>query len=118
MITNRQITPEEKNLLEFFASHVDTQKEEIINQINISNITRDSSPYYLILKFDICDSYTERILGYPFNSEIQVLHEDCAPTVFILFVKNGLVYEFEVYNADSSYMDYSKLCDGEVFKEF
>lgn len=118
MITNKQITSEEKNLLEFFVSQVDTQKEEIINQINISTITRDSSPYYLILKFNINDSYIGRIWNYRFDSTIQVLRDDTVPTVFILFIDNGLIYEFEVYNADSSYMDYSKLCDGKVFKEF
>lgn len=118
MIINTQITIEERILLNFFISQIDGQKDEIINQINSSNITRDCSPYYLILKFDISDSHVGSILDYKFDSTIQVLHENSAPTVFILFVKNGLIYEFEVYNADSSYMDYSKLCDGKVFKEF
>lgn len=118
MITNKQITNQEKKLLEFFISQSENQKDKIESQINRSAITRDCTPYYLILKFDVKDAHIRLLSDYNFDSTIQVIHEGSAPTVFILFIKNGLIQEFEVYNGDSSYMDYDTLCDGKVLKEF
>ena len=118
MITNKQITNQEKKLLEFFISQSENQKDKIESQINRSAISRDCTPYYLILKCDVKDAHIRLLSDYNFDSTIQVIHEGSAPTVFILFIKNGLIQEFEVYNGDSSYMDYDTLCDGKVLKEF
>lgn len=116
MINNEEIIDKDKKLLEFFVSHIDDQREKIVQQINFSHVTKDSSPYYLILEFHVNPLSVTPITGYPFDSYIQVLHAPKAPTV-ILFIKNGLVYQFEVFNADSGYMDYDALCEGEVIVE-
>ncbi len=108
-----------QNLLNFFLSNVDSQT--IKQQMALADITIDQSPYYLILDFHYdafpVDRVTvyEKYLGYP---TLVVSHDHGAPTVFILHFKNGVVSEFEVFNADSSFMDIDSLCKGKVAQEF
>ena len=116
MIENELLFPHEKKVLSFFADKIKKQKETVINQINQAFISRDFNEFYHIIKFTF-DKIPDDLLeeNYRFDSTIQILHDDAAPTVFIMFVKNGLVCEFEIYNADLSKLDFEKMCDGNLF---
>ena len=57
-------------------------------------------------------------LNYKYDLRIQIIHGDTAPTVMILFIKEGRVQEFEVYNADSSNIVFERLYEGYIIKEF
>ena len=44
---------------------------------------------------------------------LQVLHQNgMAPTVFTLYERNDDIFEFEIYNADSSAMDLDSITQG------
>lgn len=110
-----------RNLLNFFLSNVNIQKEIMVQQIALADITIDRSPYYLILDFHYDALPINRLTAYekyPDYPTLVVSHDHGAPTVFILHFKDGIISEFEIFNADSSFMDIDSLCKGEVDQEF
>lgn len=118
IIENKHIMEREKELLSFFLSQISDQKQEILNQINNSNVLQDCSPYYNILLFNQIDPQITKTVPAYCDLVIQVLHKNVGPTVFRLLITNGFVHEFEVYNADLRRLQYDKLIIGEVYKEF
>ena len=116
-ITNPIFAASEKAYLEFVLQHEFPERNVVIDQLNSMNeddITRDVSPYYWIMEF--------RPNGInaghgPMRSciWIEVLHETgIAPTVFSLYERNGVVFELEIYNADSSVMDFDTIMSGKI----
>ena len=116
-ITNPIFTATEKTHLEFVLQHEFPERNVVIDQLNSMNeddITRDISPYYWIMEF--------RPNGInaghgPMRSyiSIEVLHEGgIAPTEFYLYERNGVVFELEIYNADSSAMDLDTIMSGKI----
>lgn len=118
MIVNNDLTHIECQLFEFFINCIDSQKQLMINQINNSTITKDCSEYSLLFKLDCNKNFSKRIVGFGFDSTLQILHSKTAPTVMKLFIKEGYICEFEVYNADLSVLDFDALFTGKVHKEF
>ena len=116
-ITNPIFAASEKAYLEFVLQYEFPERYVVIDQLNSMNeddITRDVSPYYWIMEF--------RPNGInaghgPMRSciWIEVLHETgIAPTVFSLYERNGVVFELEIYNADSSAMDLDTIMSGKI----
>lgn len=79
-----------------------------------ADITRDVTPYYWIMVFRPGGGNP----GYGSMRScigIEVAHENgTMPTEFTLYMRNGAVFELEIYNADSSEMDLDTIMDGEV----
>jgi len=117
MIRNRNLLSHEKKVITFFISQINNinEKQIIVEQINKSDIIRDYSNYYLILKFIVLSPYIHLPDDYRFESTVQVLRRSSGgvPSVFNMYVKNGTIIEFEVFNADASAIDYNTVCKGD-----
>lgn len=112
MITNNYFTNEERVLLNFILSKDIEEKEKIIDYINAlssQEIVRDYSPFYKIMEFrtkNITDGY----VGMRPLASFELMYNDgSAPTEFTLYEKNGLPFEYEIYNADSSEMNMKEI---------
>ena len=117
-ITNSNFSAEEILLLNFILSQPFSKRNEVINHINklkSEEIVRDHSPYFKIWEFrtkDILPGYNS---GMRVLISVQVQHANgCAPTVFTLYEKDGLPFEYEIYNADSSKMDMDRILEGKL----
>ena len=117
MITNDIFSAEEKRLLDFILAQDFAGKSETvryINSLSAEHIVRDNSPYYKIMEFRT-PAIREGYSGMSHMILIQVVRNDgSAPTVFTLYAKDGLPFEYEIYNADSSAMDMETILDGEL----
>ena len=118
MINNKALSENEIKMLSFFTDKIEWQRDDIIYQINHSEIRTECSPYFYIIKFVYEESSNLLSLNYKYDLRIQIIHGDTAPTVMILFIKEGRVQEFEVYNADSSNIVFERLYEGYIIKEF
>lgn len=116
-ITNPVFNAIEKTYLEFMLHYDFPKRIEVIAQLNNmkeADITRDVTPYYWIMEFrpkGINPGYgaMRPLIG------VEILHENgIAPTAFTLHERNGVVFELEIYNADSSAMDLDTVMDGQV----
>lgn len=117
LITNPSLTNTELELIEFFLNFHDYEKEKIVTQISNSHIQRDISPYFHILRFEPNLDECNRIntVGSTVPS-LQTNREDgTAPTCFWLHIHKGYVSVFEVFNADSSQLNYETICQGHVY---
>ena len=117
MITNDAFSLEEKRLLNFILAQDFENKDETFRYINTlaaEHIVRDDSPYRKIMEFrtpDIKEGYH----GMSSMILVQVVRNDGrVPTVFTLYSKDGLPFEYEIFNADSGAMDMDAILDGEV----
>lgn len=102
MIQNRKLNKYEKNWLEKMLSSNFAQKNEIIAQINQSDVSREYTDYYLSIKFIgayAVESFQEST-GVPLEMRVYLKNE--VPIQFLLHVKKGVVTELEVFKADSS----------------
>ena len=123
MISNESLTNTEKAFIHFFINNINECNEWrnlIIFQINQANVCRDVSPYYHIVRFEYDNTQIPLIdMSRTQFPTIQILHNDgTAPTVFTLLIRNGLVRMFEIYNADSSKINYTSMNDGSVHLGF
>lgn len=118
MINNKALSENEIKMLSFFTDKIEWQRDDIIYQINHAEIRTECSPYFYIIKFVYEESSNLLSLNYKYDLRIQIIHGDTAPTVMILFIKEGRVQEFEVYNADSSNIVFERLYEGYIIKEF
>ena len=115
MLCNSQLTRKDLALLNFFLDNNIKQREIVVEQINNSTIMREVDLYYHFLKIN---PSTKVLLSkdYERASVIQVLYSDVrAPTVLSLYVKDGLIDAFEVYNADNRKIIESELCEGDIY---
>lgn len=88
--------------------------DDLLQQINSATIAIESTPYYCIMKF-----YHNGIseVFYDKTIEIQVVCENLPPTVFHMYLSNGVLYEFEYFKADSSKINDEELFVGKVMFE-
>lgn len=117
-ITNPIFTEREKTHLEFVLQREFPERSNVVSQLNKmkeEDILRDVTPYYWIMEFRP-DGINPRYGSMSPYIDIQVLHGDgTAPTEFTLYHRNGVVFELEIYNADSSAMDLDSIMQGEVY---
>lgn len=119
-ITNDNYSDIEQELLEFILKSNFRGKEAIIDQLNQmqnSQIVRDYSPHHMIMEFHTNGISAEHN-GMSELISLQVLHGDgSAPAVLTLYEKEHKVFEYEIYNADSSEIDISKILIGTIHIE-
>lgn len=116
-ITNSVFTDVEKAHLEFVLSKYFPERSVVIEQLNNMNdteITRDITPYYWIMEFRPNGINAGHGPMRPYI-DVEVLHgTGIAPTEFTLYERNGVVFELEIYNADSSEMNLDTIMNGEI----
>ena len=116
-ITNSVFNDVEKAHLEFVLSKYFPERSAVIDQLNNMNdteITRDITPYYWIMEFRPNGINAGHGPMHPYIW-IEVLHgTGIAPTEFTLYERNGVVFELEIYNADSSEMNLDSIMNGEI----
>lgn len=116
-ITNPIYTATEKAYLEFVLRHAFPERDLVLDQLNSmgpEDLTRDISPYCWIMEFRPNGIHGGHGPMRPYIW-IEVLHGDgVAPTEFTLYERNGVVFELEIYNADSSALDSDTMMDGEI----
>lgn len=113
-ITNTIFSDREKRYLEFVLQYDFPERSIVVDQLNkmkAADITRDVTPYYWIMEFRP-DGINP---GYgPMSSciDVEVLHGcGAVSTEFTLYMRNGVVFELEIYNVDSSEMDLDAIFD-------
>lgn len=120
MLYNQELSNIEKQLLKIFINKISIQRDIVVAQINQARISREVSPYFVIIKFkyeDISFPLWDKChMPYP---TIQFIHSNGdAPTVLTLFVKEGIINGFEIYNADSTELNLSNLFYCDVISDF
>ena len=118
MINNKLLSENEIKMLSFFVDKIEQQRENIVYQINHAQIKTECSPYFYIIKFAYSENSNLLDLNYKFDPRIQIIHDHISPTVMILFIKDGRIHEFEMFNADSGKINFEKLYEGYIIKEF
>lgn len=117
LITNSIFNDVEKTHLEFVLCHEFPKKSNVIEQLNNMkevDITRDVTPYYWIMEFRPNGINPGHGPMLPYVN-VEVLHGNgAAQTEFTLYERNGVVFELEIYNADSSAMNLDTIMSGEV----
>lgn len=117
LITNPVFNRMEVTFLEFLLQHEFPEKSMIIRQLNSlkeKEITRAITPFHFILEFrpDGINPGCGPMRPY---IHMEVLHGNgLAPTEFTLYERNGVAFELEIYNADSSALDIATMMDGEI----
>lgn len=101
-IYNNSLLRNEKEWLEVLLSVNFTGRECISYQINHSEIEREYTKYYLIMKFS-CRDYVQAVnIKERVPVEMRVYKEGKVPLEFLLHIINGFVAELEIFYADSS----------------
>ena len=104
-INNEQLNEFEVEILKRMLSEFITFSEIAIEQVNSADITRDKSPCFCITKFYINSKTKIPPLPERVPLRIEIRRENLAPLIVLLHIKDGVVYELEYFNADSSEMD-------------
>ena len=118
-IKNSSLTSDEIEWIEFFLKHHTFEKDKIITQISNAKVQKEISPYYHILRFYPVLNECDRLDRYgsygSYVPTLQTVNEDGTATVCVwLHVHKGYVSVFEIFNADSSEIDYNRLFEGRV----
>ena len=104
LIDNPVYTEQERAYLEFVLQPDFPEKAvvvECLNPMREEELTRDVTPYYWILEFRPDGAN-------PGQGPVELylsLEVGPIPTVFLLYGRNGLPFELEIFHADSSAMD-------------
>lgn len=121
-INNISINGIQKKLIEFFLNKIDDfskisclSLDTLVKQINNAEVKLEKTQYYCLMKF-YYDGYSSNV--YDKTIELQVIRGNSAPTVFHMYFKKKVLFEFEYFNADSSEICEHNLCDGEVLINF
>ena len=93
------------------AEKIHISQQDLLEQINGAAITVESTPYYCIIKFYHNGSYE---ISHDKLIEMQLIREKIPPTVFHMYFKNKVLYEFEYFKADSSEIFDEDLFSGNV----
>lgn len=101
-IKNKQLENREKNWIENLLCDSFLYRDEILKQIENSEIEREYTDYFISVKFKVNKSIKPIELNSRVPVELRVYREDHAPMQFLLHVINGYVNELEVFYADSS----------------
>ena len=116
-ITNPIFSQREKAFLSVFLRYDFPKRSAVIDQLNAmkaGDVTRDVTPHYWIMEFRPHGINPGHGAMRPYIM-MEVEHEDgTVPTVFTLYERNGMVFELEVYNEDSSVMDLDSLTKGHI----
>ena len=114
-IKNINFSKEEIILLNFILSQSFSRKNEVIEYINrlmSEEIVRAHSCYSKIWEFRTKNVQSGYGSGMRELRTVKLLHSNgCAPTVFTLYEEDGLPFEYEIYNADSSEMNMTMILD-------
>ncbi len=113
MINNPLLSSNQLYALNFCLQNLDKYRDVLEKQIESSTILEDSSPYHCILRFDNMGKHLPLINdNLRFDVTIQVLHKkEKIPSVFVFYIKEGLLREFEFFNADSSEINVYEMWD-------
>jgi len=105
---NNDFTDFENRILDLMLSNAPKYKEILFEQLNNANISREKTQYYSLTFLEVDKERTglpeDGKSGIILEMIINNLHK--IPTDVLLHSKNGYVCELEVYNADSSEIDY------------
>ena len=117
LITNPIFSEREKAHLEFILRPDFPEKAHVLRQLNrmqAADLTRDVTPYYWILEFrpDGANPGQGPMVLY-LSVEVGPI-----PTVFLLYGRNGLPFELEIFNADSSELDLDAILEGQMVVRF
>jgi hypothetical protein len=116
MIVNKNLTSKEKKLIKFFLSHSTISKRIACQQVRHSYITKDVSPYYLIIEFHVDKTKAKPFAINPgYIISFDVLHDDgSVPACFNFHFTDNYISMLEVFNADSSLMKYDDVIIGKI----
>lgn len=113
LITNSGFSETEKAHLEFVLQWDFPEKAQVLqalNRMKESDLIRDVTPYYWILEFR--PEGAEQ--GYGPMEVFLSLEVGPVPRVFLLYGRNGLPFELEIFNADCSVLDLETIPEGTV----
>ena len=113
LITNPIFSEREKTHLEFVLGVDFPEKArvvEVLNCLEEGELTRDVTPYYWIMEFRPREANPGQ---GPMELYLSI-EVGKVPTVFLLYGRNGLPFELEIFKADSSEMDLDTILDGQV----
>ena len=102
MVKNKALEENEKRWLDTILSQRFFYREEVIRQINGSEISRNYTDFYLSLKFKIDKLMMPIGTNTRIPVEMVVYRPEKAPVQFLLHMINGYISELEIFNADSS----------------
>lgn len=104
MIKNTMLDEREVQWLSHLLSGDFPGKQDVIDQINCANVSREYTDYFFVLKFK-ADSSAKRIdINVRVPVEMRVRRAGKAPVQFLLHIVDGFVDELEIFHADSSKM--------------
>ena len=115
-IANPVFSETEKAHLEFMLQFDFQGKAAVIEQLNTikeADITRDFTPHYWIIEFRPNGANPNHGAMRPYI-RLSVEHDSSAPTVFTLYERNGIVFELEIFNADSSELNLTAITNGQI----
>lgn len=122
MINNPYLTCLEQKWLSIIWDISFPYKKQMQRQIEVAKLSREYTPYYKFLNFDVPKNLPPLPHLYRVPIEVWVHHKDedeydetekiIAPTEFLLHVIDGYVNQLEIYNADSSNMELNNICKG------
>ena len=126
MVSYSELKKTYKNVVEFCLKKLellDNYKSKIpsnsLQKIAEAKITTESSPYFCIIKF-YYDGFTAFKFEKSFDiiivhkSDNQTSYEYLSDTVISAHFTNNMLVELEVYNVDSSIIDWDNLLTGET----
>ena len=117
VITNCAFTERETEYLEFLLQHPFPEREKTIKQLNAlkpEEIFRTITPYFWMIQFRPDGKNPGQGSMRPIVDVSVCRLDGRVPTEFTIYERNGLVFELEIYNADSSRMDLDRIMEGKV----
>lgn len=119
MIINKLFSDFEIKLLNIMVPYSLRYSEKIFNQLNYCDITREKTKYYSLTFLKVKDGIDKLPnngkKGNGIVLEMIIQHKNKIPTDILLHCSHGYLNELEIYNADSSEINYDmKINDYEV----
>jgi len=102
MISNKELTEQEKYWLENMLFLEFPHQRSIIDQINCSRVSREYTPYYLSIRFAVSDSMPSIPIFNRVPIEMLLDSKEHGPIHFLLHIIKGYVCELEIYCIDLS----------------
>ena len=108
MVNNGLFSSFERKVLNTMVSDSPRYKEILFKQLNNSLISREKTKYYSLTFLKV----KENTIKLPENGRSgiileMIIYNDKKITDVLLHARNGYIYELEIYNADSSEIDYN-----------
>ena len=126
MISYNELEKKYRNVVEFCLKNLELLENyetkipyNLLNMVKETETTVDASPYFCIIKF-----YYDGFTAFKFEKtyDIIIVHksseQECnevfSDTVISVHFNRNLLVEIEIYNADSSEIDWKNLLTGEI----